>query len=229
MSDVLCRLQAANPGLGIQPVSDSTFGPYGHILGDYDAGEMIARAEAIVPTSPDVVYEPSVGALEAPTALNWAIARQVYGGMPLQVGWCYGQNLQMDALEYHKGTEVLVCVTYAVLLVGHLGDVVYGDEITYDARKVAAFYAPAGSVVEFPSWTLHFAPIHVARGGQFLTLVYLPKGTNEPLTYSVPRVGESRLLMAVNKWLIAHPEAEGLVGDGAYVGISGDNIRVKPV
>lgn len=228
MSGILSKLQAVNPELGLLPVSAPEFERYGRVLSHYDASEVITRAKVILPESDEVVYEASVTALEKPAAFNTGIHQQVYGGMPMQVGWCYGKNLQMAALEYHKGSEVIVCLTDVVLLVGDLQDVVFGEEITYDTSKVAAFYAPAGSVIECFPWCLHFAPIHVQEGGSFATLVYLPRGTNEPLPYSVDKAGENRLLVAINKWLIAHPDARALVKDGAYAGMIGDDIYVKP-
>jgi hypothetical protein len=229
MSETLSKLQRANPGLGLLAVDSPEFERYGRLLTRYDPGEMIARAKAIMPQSTGIVYEPSVPKLEEPAALNTTLLREVYGGMPMQVGWCYGRNLQMSGLEYHKGSEVDVCLTDAVLLVGHVQDIVFGHEIRYDTRKVAAFYAPAGSVVELSPWNLHFAPIHVARGGDFATLVYLPKGTNEALPFHVDPVGENKLLFAINKWLIVHPGATGLVAQGAYPGMVGDDILVTPV
>jgi hypothetical protein len=220
--DTLHKLRQANPGLGFLSVEAPEFARYGRVWSQYDASEMVARGLAILP-------EPSVPALEEPSALNRTIARQVYGGMPVQVGWCYGKNLQMGALEYHKGVEVIVCLTDVVLLVGDLRDVVFGDEIRYDTARVAAFYAAKGSVVEFHAWNLHFAPAHAHQGGRFATLVYLPKGTNEPLPYAVERQGEGRLLFAVNKWLIVHPDMKGLVEAGAYAGMVGEDITVTPV
>jgi len=229
MSDTLQQLQKANPQLNIRSVADPAFQRYGRLLTRYDPSEVIAQAKAILPKTEGIVYETSVPALEAPTAFTRAIIAEVYGGMPVQVGWCYGQNLQMAGLEYHKGNEVNVCLTDVVLLVGHVQDIVWGEEITYDTRQVAAFYAPAGSVVELPAWNLHFAPIHVRRGGSFATLVYLPKGTNEPLPYTVEKVGENKLLFAINKWLLVHPDAQALVAQGAYPGLVGADIFVKPV
>ncbi len=196
---------------------------------------MIAKAQTILPTTERVAYEPSVAALEAPTAFTTAIVNEVFGGMATEVGWCYGKNLRMAGLEYHKGSEVNVCLTDAILLVGHVQDIAFGERmgcirgITYDTRKVAAFYAPAGAVVELSPWNLHFAPIHTTEGGSFATLVYLPKGTNEPLPYTVEKVGENRLLFAVNKWLLVHPDVEGLVKAGAYPGLVGADIVVTPV
>lgn len=228
MSDTLSRLQAANPALNILPVTSPEFARYGRLLTRYDPSEVIAKAQAILPDTEGVVYEPSVAALEVASAFNTAMVNEVYGGMPTQVGWCYGKNLQMAGLEYHKGSEVNVCLTDAVLLVGHVQDVEFGDEIRYDTGKVAAFYAPAGAVVEFSPWNLHYAPIHTTEGGSFATLVYLPKGTNEPLTFSVPKVGENRLLFAINKWLLIHPDIEDMVKAGAYPGLVGDDIFVTP-
>lgn len=227
MGDTLKKLQAANPGLNILPITAPELNHYARLL-DYDANEMIDRVNAILPTTERVAYEPSVEALEAPCGFNEAMAKEVFGGLAPEVGWCYGSNLQMAALEYHKGIEVDICVTDVIFLFGHVQDIVYGDEITYDTSKVAAFYAPAGSVVEFHCWNLHFAPIHVGEGGSFATVVYLPKGTNEPLTYEVPQTGENRLLLAINKWLIAHPDA-GITKGGAYGGMVGDDIFVTPV
>jgi len=229
MNETLGKLQAANPEMGLLPVSAPGFEQFGRLLDAYDPTEVAARAKAILPRSDKVVYEATVRVLEQPSRFNAAIARRVFGGMPVQVGWCHGKNLRMAGLEYHKGNEVLVCLADVVLLVGDVRDIVFGDEITYDAAEVQAFYAPEGSVIELHSWCLHFAPIHVEEEGSFATLVYLPRTTNEPLTYSVERVGESKLLFAINKWLIVHPGATALVDEGAYPGITGEDIYLKPV
>ncbi len=229
MSTVIERLQAANPRVTVRSVEHAAFLRYGRVLDRLDPREMIARARAILPSTDGVVYEPSVPALEEPSTLNTAIIHEVYGGMDVQVGWCYGSNLQMGALEYHKGCEVNVCLTEALLLVGDQRDIAYGDNPTYDTRLVEAFYAPEGCVVEFHPWNLHYAPIHVTRGGSFATLVYLPRNTNTDLTYQVPSVGENKLLFAVNKWLLAHPDVSNLAAQGAHPGLVGDDIVITPV
>jgi hypothetical protein len=231
MTELFHRLRAANPDLNIMAVGDPAFRRYGRLLTAYDPSEMISRASQILPETEGVAYEPSVAALEAPSIFNRAIAQEVFGGMPTQVGWCYGQNLALDALEYHRGSEVNVCLTDVVLLVGHVQDICWGGDerhgqVSYDTANVAAFFAPAGAVVELSPWNLHYAPIHCAQGGSFATLVYLPKLTNEPLTFEAPKVGESRLLFATNKWLLAHPEVATLKAAGAYVGLTGENITV---
>ena len=228
MSDVLSQLQAANPKLGILSVGSPEFEGYGRVLEEYDAGEITAQAKAILPVSDGVVYEASVPDLEKVAGFTRAVSREAFGGVATQVGWCYGSNVRMGALEYHKAIEVLVCLTDVVLLVGDLRDVAFGDRITYDTANVAAFFASEGRVLEFHSWNLHYAPIHVHQGGQFATLVCLPKGTNEPLPYASEKKGESALLFGINKWLIAHPGDKDLAAQGAYAGLLGDEIVVVP-
>ena len=71
--------------------------------------------------------------------------------------------------------------------------------------------------------TLHFAPCNA--GGPFRCVVVLPRGTNEKLTANVKREGENRLLTAVNKWLIAHPET-GMDKMGVVCSIQGENITL---
>lgn len=53
---------------------------------------------------------------------------------------------------------------------------------------------------------------------------FLPKGTNEDLTFTPDKDGEDKLLTAQNKWLIAHEEAEI---PGAFCGLVGENITLK--
>lgn len=229
MNSTLSRLCSANPHVTIRTIDDDAFAQYGRLLTAYDPQEMIARALAILPTTEGIVYEPAVPALEAPSAMNTAIEREIYGGMSVQVGWCYGKNLQMAGLEYHKGCEVNVCLSDVVLLVGDERDIIYGQQISYDTTRVAAFYAPAGSVVEFHPWNLHYAPIQALSASQFATLVYLPRGTNYPLPFQVPQFGENRLLFAVNKWLLVHPAQVAAVAQGAYPGLAGDDIFITAV
>ncbi|MEN6480051.1 MAG: DUF4867 family protein [Anaerolineales bacterium] len=234
MTSLFHQLRAANPSLNLLPVGDPAFKRYGRLLTAYDPTEMMARASLILPRAEGVAYEPSVRALEAPSLFNEAMQCEVFGGMPIQVGWCYGHNVSLDALEYHRGSEVDLCLTDVVLLVGHVQDICWGEDeqmgpVSYDTAKVAAFFAPAGAVVELSPWNLHYAPIQCRADQSFATLVYLPKGTNEPLSFQVPPWGENRLLFAVNKWLLAHPSVGSLQEAGAYPGLAGENITVTPV
>lgn len=53
---------------------------------------------------------------------------------------------------------------------------------------------------------------------------FVPKRTNEDLTFTSDKDGEDKLLTAQNKWLIAHEEAQI---PGAFCGLVGENITLK--
>ena len=111
-------------------------------------------------------------------------------------------------------------MTDMILLLGAQQDI--GADCTYVTSWVEAFLVPAGTAVEMYATTLHYAPC-TAAGGGFCSVVILPAGTNTPLTFSVTKEGEDRLMMAKNKWLIAHEEA-GI--EGAFCGLKGENITL---
>ncbi|NLV73406.1 MAG: DUF4867 family protein [Chloroflexi bacterium] len=229
MQDKIRQLQAVNPQLQIRPITDPVYLRYGQVLADYDTREIVARAQALVPPTDAVVYEPAVPALEVYAEINERIEKEVFGGMPVQVGWCYGRNLRMAGLEYHKGSEVNVALTDMILLLGSELDIVRGETISYPTRLAEAFFVPAGMAFEMAPWCLHYAPLQTTRDGSFATLVYLPRGTNYPLPYTVKPQGENRLLYAVNKWLLIHPDQTEEVAKGAYPGLDGDDIVLVPL
>ena len=158
--------------------------------------------------------------------------------MPIQIGYCNGHNSKLNALEYHRDSEINIAATDMILMLGLLTDV--NDDYTYDTSNVKAFRVPAGTAVEVYSTTLHYAPCGIDGKG-FQVAVVLPKGTNYPLKSKHIRIdnktastsnkntgssniNEDALLAAVNKWLIGH--AEGGLDDSAYIGLKGENIEI---
>ena len=227
--DRVQALQLANPGLQILPATDATFARYGRLIQNLDASREMAVARDLILMGNDVVYEASVPALESCQHLLKELETIHYGGMPVELGWCYGHNLRLNGLEYHKGSEIDVAVTDCVLMLTHFDDIHWGAEPWIDSSTVKSFFMPSGAVFELYAWCLHFAPLHISEHIGFCILVGLPHGTNTPLEDQPIRSGESVLLFARNKWLFAHPEAEGLIRDGAYVGIRGKNLQLKPI
>jgi len=227
MTGTLAALQSKNRDISNLAATALRFARYGRLLEGLAARGAVAFARENALPGEDVIYEPSIAGLEADEDFVRAVSQQVYGGMPVQVGWCYGRNLQLSGLEYHKGTEVLVAVTDIILLLGHFEDLVWGERITYDAAQVEAFFVPQGHVVELYPWCLHFAPCHVDQATGFCALIVLPRDTNLPLDFEPQGEGESALLFARNKWLIVHPEAEALVRRGAYAGLEGESPRLQ--
>ena len=145
----------------------------------------------------------------------------MYGGLPIQIGYCNGHNHTLNALEYHRSSEVNVAVTDLILLLGAQQDIKEDD--TYDTSLVEAFLVPAGTAIEVYATTLHYAPCSVGEKG-FRCVVVLPKDTNTEITFALKEKGEDRLMTAKNKWLIAHEEAKIA---GAFNGLKGENITLS--
>lgn len=223
----LRELREANPGLEILPVTDPAFARYGRVIAGLDASREVQYFRENLRIGNEVVYEASVPGLEAAGALLGQLRERHYGEMPVQLGWCYGHNWSLDGLEYHKGSEIDVAVTNCALMLAHYDDIHWDERPWLDSAAVKVFYVPQGTVFELYAWGLHFAPQHVSDSEGFCILVALPRETNFPLASKPAPVGEAALLFARNKWLLAHPEAEALVRDGAFVGIRGKNLNLK--
>lgn len=205
--------------MNIQKVTDASFRTYGKVLTQFDCTQLIKEMEH-TPLPEDVIYVPSVEELEA-LEIAKAFQNSMYGGLPIQIGYCNGHNHALNALEYHRSSEVNVAVTDLILLIGRQQDIT--EEDTYDTDLVEAFYIPAGTAVEVYATTLHYAPCSVGENG-FRCVVVLPKGTNTEVTFERNTEGEDRLMTAKNKWLIAHKEANI---EGAFNGLIGDNITLS--
>ncbi len=209
----------------IKKVTDAAFKKYGRVISHVDVAELVAALKE-TPIPADVVYEPSVESLEK-LPVKEELSSVIYGEMPIQIGYCNGHNKKLNALEYHRDSEINIAAEDAVLMLGSLQDV--EADFTYDTSKVEAFLVPAGTAVEIYATTLHYAPCHVEDGG-FQVAVVLPKGTNYELKTAHAKVengkatNEDALLTAVNKWLIGH--AEGGLPEGSFLGLKGENLSL---
>lgn len=202
----------------IQKVTDASFGKYGKVVTEISY-EKILKVMEHTPLPKDVVYVASVEEMEVlPEAAE--ICKKGFGGLPVQIGYCNGDNHKLNALEYHRNSEIDIAATDLILLLGRQQDIQEGDY--YDTSLVEAFYVPAGTAVELYATTLHYAPCSAKEGG-FRCVIILPKGTNEDLKFEPEKEGENRLMTAMNKWLIAHEEA-GI--EGAFCGLRGENLEV---
>ena len=198
----------------IQKVTDPAFRKYGQVLEGYDFTGLIKEMKH-TPVPEDVIYVPSVEELEALDIMK-DLQNKGYAG----IGYCNGHNKKLNAVEYHRNSEINVAVTDLVLLIGHQQDI--EPDHTYDTSKIEAFLVPAGTGIEVYATTLHYAPCHVNEGG-FQCVVVLPKGTNTDLTFQTEKTGEDSLMTAKNKWLIAHEDAKI---EGAFNGLKGENITI---
>lgn len=202
----------------IQNVTDDSFRKYGKVLEGYDFTALI-REMKHTPVPENVIYVASVEELE-----SLDVARELqnkgYGGLPIEIGYCNGHNRKLNAVEYHRNSEINVAVTDLVLLIGYQQDI--APDFTYDTANIEAYLVPAGTGIEVYATTLHYAPCHVNDTG-FQCVVVLPRGTNTDLTFQTETDGEDRLQTAKNKWLIAHEDAKI---QGAFNGLKGKNISL---
>ena len=205
----------------IKKVTDNEFKKYGQILKNYDTSELIEKM-ASAPLPSDVIYEPSIKELEDLKIAEDLRIRE-FGELPIQIGYCNGNNYMLNAVEYHRSSELNVAITDLILLLGWQQDI--EEDYTYDTSKIEAFFVPAGTMIEVYATTLHYAPCNADENG-FKCVVVLPRDTNLSLENNIEKSGEDALLFAKNKWLIGHKETD-LGSKGAFIGLKGENISLK--
>ncbi len=204
----------------IKKVTDPSFRKYGRVVQGIDFTDLVEAIKRETPLPDGVAYEPSIKALEETTAAK-ALQRRTYGELPIEVGYCNGHNYKLNAIEYHRSSEINVAATDAVLIVGMQQDIT--DDFKYETAKMEAFLVEAGTAVELYATTLHYAPCSANEDG-FKVGIVLPAGTNYPLEEK-NEGWEDSLITAQNKWLIGHPE--GGLDAGAHIGLVGKNLDIR--
>lgn len=199
-------------------INDARFKKYGKVVelpsldGVYSVMDKIDIPE-------NVIYEPSIPELEALDINNY-LKDVVYGELPIQIGYCIGNNTKLNAVEYHRSSEINIALTDAILMLGCQQDI--KDDFTYDTSLIEAFVVPKGCAVELYATTLHYAPCNVDGNG-FKVAVVLPAGTNYPIDKKHAN-GEDALITAKNKWLIGHKD--GGLDEGSFIGLIGGNLEL---
>lgn len=203
-------------------VNDVEFKKYGRVL-KLDTSEFVRIMNGKPEIPAGVVYEPADKELES-LPLFKQMQDEIFGGLPVEFGFCSGRNEKLNAVEYHRSSEIDIAATDLILMLGCQQDIDYANN-TYDTDNIELFFVPAGTAVELYATTLHYAPCRQA-GAEFRCGVVLPQRTNLPLIVQpVDKSGENSLLFAVNKWLIGHKES-GVDKDGGYIGLVGKNITL---
>ncbi len=221
MENVLEMLKRKNPGLPLYSVTDPKFRRYGRILAG-NTKELADALEACAIPDEGNCYHASEPVLEK-VGLMKDMKRVVFGDLDIEAGYCNGRGFKLNALEYHKCSEVNFTTTGLVLLLALPEQL---DDGKLDSSDVVGFYLPAGLLIEIFPMVLHFAPCRISENG-FRCLVILEKGTNtalESVDTSAP--GEEKLLWMRNKWMTCHPDSPQNE-KGAYAGISGENLSLK--
>ena len=202
----------------IYDVKSEEFSVFGRIIDGMDTEALLDTLEKVSPCPEDgTVYVPDVPELDS-LPVHKFLSEHVYGGLPVQIGYCSGTNYKLNCLEYHKGSEINISPDEIFLLLADLRDVRDGR---IDTSRVKAFRIPPRTAVLLYETTLHYAPC-----GKFRTIIVLPYGTNGKKPAIKEETAEDKYLWGANKWLIAHPdtaEAEA----GAFAGLTGENIDIS--
>ncbi len=92
-----------------------------------------------------------------------ALQAAVYGGMPIETGYCNGRNTTYNGFEYHKGSEINIAVTDFMLVLGHSYDIL--ESQSYDIGSARVFFVEKGMAIEMYQTTLHLSPLRVTDEG----------------------------------------------------------------
>lgn len=206
----------------IYSVYDEAFRPYGRVVSGLPCEELLAAMEIIPLPESGVAYEPAIPELEQCGDAFATFRDRGFGGMPVQLGMCWGHNTRLNCLEYHRDSEFNLGTGDFILLLARMEDV---RDMMLDTARVAAFRVPAGVLVEVYATTLHYAPCHTDPEKGFRVLVALPRGTNTAAPVIPAAEGEAAYLTACNKWLLPHPDSDE-AKNGAKVGLTGINIDI---
>lgn len=231
------RIRKLNPTLRIRDEDDPLLGEYARRLDPRPFAGLAALVDSVTAIDPEKNrYVGTCPELEADP--SYRLLSGYFGFADIQVGYCNGPNSKMNAVEWHKSSEIDIAVTDLVLLLGKRSDI--GQDGRLNSSRLECFYITQGGALEILPEVLHFSPCKVHPEG-FKSIIVLPRGTNEALgpgeaglpgaeespgEASPGPVPESRFLFMKNKWLIAHPERLPLIQKGAYPGIMGENIEI---
>ena len=129
----------------IYEATSSNFKKYGRIVKNIDFAPVIEALNQIAIPADSVAYEPTVASLEEASA-KVGVSRLFGGELKLETGYCAGHNSLLNAVEYHRSSEVNVAATDCILLLGSQQDIT--DDFQYDTSKIEAFHIRKGILME---------------------------------------------------------------------------------
>lgn len=210
-----------NSKIELIPVTDERFSRYGRIVDGFNMTEVLDWMEKEVEIPEGLTYVPREEAFMAmPIAKE--MEDRFFGGMTTNLGWVAGHGTILNALEYHKCSEVNMGLYDFILFLGRREDI--DDEWMLDTDLIKAFLVPAGVVIEMYAGTMHYAPRSYDLEKGYCVFAACLAGTNSDAPKITPASIEDKYLAGKNKWLFAHPESGEVINDGAPVGLKGENL-----
>lgn len=101
----------------ILKITDAEFKTYGKVLEGYDMTDLLKAMEHAPLPLDEVIYEPSIEELEGLKIAD-EMKERAYGGLEIQIGYCNGNNKKLNAVEYHRSSELDIAVDDLILLLG---------------------------------------------------------------------------------------------------------------
>ena len=201
----------------IYTICDKEFENFGKVI-DCPFFELFKNgANEIAVPETGCAYLASVPNFETKESIDFY--NKFFGDMEVQIGYCWGRNDLLNALEWHKSSEVHCALEDMIMLFGDQRLMKNGK---FETKNIKAFLVKKGQSIEIYQTTLHFCP-SMPNGKVFKNVVILPRGTNTPLTVET----EDKTLVAKNKWLICHKDCKKQVDLGRVIGLIGENLLVK--
>lgn len=216
---MISEIREKNRRYDIQPVESKAFEEYGRVIPGVSLPKMEAYVKGLEMPETEY-YVPCSGELMNMGEETDIIKDSIYGQVPCQIGHYCGHADRLNAVEYHKCSEILVLFEDVVLILGKLTDI---EDGRLHSSKMKYFYVKKGTCVELYATTLHWSPIAIGPQGVRQVVVQV-EGTNTPLLKPVQnREDENLYLLERNKWVLIHEEAKDQFSPEAYVGIIGEN------
>jgi len=127
------------------------------------------------------VYEPVVETLQDDPFIA-QIQDVIYDGEPVQVGWIYGNNGDLELMYHTAVSTTLIPANDIMLFAGSDGDLDAAAG-TFDSKNANPYFTPHNSVIEMGPGSLFSIPIRAIKESGQLTVVITPQGVElEPVT-----------------------------------------------
>lgn len=208
----------------VYSVFDKEFAEFGQVLEGFDFSALLEKMKDLPNPKDSTVYKMGEKKLEK-LPIKKQLQNSLFGGMDIQIGYCNGRNTKLNCLEYHKNSELNICLYDTYLILGRLCDV---NDFMYDTANCKVFFVPAGTGVEIYETSLHYAPCHKNADTGFIVAIVLPKGTNGKRPTFAKNTKADDYLTCNNKWLLPHKDSSE-AKNGAIVGLTGENIDIQPI
>lgn len=106
----------------IESVFDASFRQYGKVVEGLHLDELLTALSKTEKPADGVIYVPGDDSLEN-TPAKKELEDNVYGGMPIQIGFCNGTNTKLNCVEYHRDSEINIPCEDMILLLGKQTDI----------------------------------------------------------------------------------------------------------